>query len=141
MSVWFWERIQSAFQAAAVINDLLKAFHCINNELLIAEVNDYGFDNSSLIFIFSYPSEKTKELNSSFSCSTEILFGVSQSSILAPMYLTLIYVTSFLKKGILNTLVLLMKLPRILVYQKWFLSQKNLKNLYRTCFTCSQKTF
>ena len=85
MSVWFWERVQSAFQAAAVVNDLLKAFHCINHELLIAKVNDYGLNNSSLSFIFSYPSEKIKELNSSFSSSTEILFGVSQVSILAPM--------------------------------------------------------
>ena len=45
-------------QAAAVLTDLSKAFDCIDHELLIAKLNAYGFDNSSLTFIYSYLSER-----------------------------------------------------------------------------------
>ena len=55
--------------------------------MLIAKLNAYGFDNSSLTFIYSYLFERKQrtEINSSFSCWAEILFGVPQGSILGPL--------------------------------------------------------
>ena len=46
-----------------------------------------GFDNSSLTFIYSYLSKRKQitKINSSFSCWTEILFGVPHGSILGPL--------------------------------------------------------
>ena len=78
------QSLDSGWQAAAVLTDLSKAFDCIDRELLIAKLNAYGFDNSSLTFIYSYlfgRKQRTK-INSSFSCWAEMLFGVPQSSIL-----------------------------------------------------------
>ena len=77
------QSLNSDGQAAAVLTDLSKAFDCIDHELLIAKLNAYGFDNSSLTFIYSYLSGRTK-IDSSFSCSAEILFGIPQGSILGP---------------------------------------------------------
>ena len=81
------QSLDSGGQAAAVLIDLSKAFDCIDHELLIAKLNAYGFDNSSLTFIYSCLSgrkQRTK-INSSFSCWAEILFGVPQGSILGPL--------------------------------------------------------
>ena len=57
--------------------------------MLIAKLNAYGFDNSSLTFIYPYLSERKQrtKINSSFSCWAEILFGVPQGSILRPLLL------------------------------------------------------
>ena len=40
--------------AGAVLTDLLKAFDCLNHELLIANLNAYGLSRSALLFIHSY---------------------------------------------------------------------------------------
>ena len=81
------QSVDSGGQAAAVLTDLLKAFDCIDHELLVTKVNAYGFDNSSLAFIYSYLSERKQraKINSFFSCWTEILFGVLQGSIMGPL--------------------------------------------------------
>ena len=81
------QSLDSGGQAAAVVTDLLKAFDCIDHELLITKLNAYVFDNSSLTFIYSYFSDRKKrtKVNSSFSCLAEILFGVTQGSILGPL--------------------------------------------------------
>ena len=39
--------LDSGGQPAAVVTDFLKAFDCINHELLIAELNAYGFGDLS----------------------------------------------------------------------------------------------
>ena len=72
---------------AAVLADLSKAFNCIPHSLLIAKLNGFGFDKKSLSCISAYPSNrkpKTK-VGSEFSDSLNILFGVSQGSILGPI--------------------------------------------------------
>ena len=78
------ESLDSDGQAAAVLTDLSKAFDYIDHELLIAKLNAYGFDNSSLTFFYSYLSERKQrtKINSSLSCWAETLFGVPQGSIL-----------------------------------------------------------
>ena len=48
---------------AVVLTDLSKASDCISHELLLAKLHAYGFDKTSLIFIFAYlsqPPRKTK---------------------------------------------------------------------------------
>ena len=64
------QSLDSGGQAAAVLTDLSKAFDCIDHELLIAKLNAYGFDNSSLTFIstYLYKRKQRTKINSSFSC-------------------------------------------------------------------------
>ena len=73
--------------AAALLTDLSKAFDCLNHELLIAKLEAYGFDNSSLQYIYSYLSDRKQrtKVNNSFSDWGNILFGVPQGSILGPL--------------------------------------------------------
>ena len=71
----------------ALPTDLSKTFDCIDHELLRAKLYAYCFDKKSLSFIHSYlkgRKQRTK-INSSYSAFAEILFGVSQGSILGPL--------------------------------------------------------
>ena len=54
---------------AAVMTDLSKAFDCISHKLLIAKLNAYGFDETSLKVIISYLKNRmqTTKVGSSFS--------------------------------------------------------------------------
>ena len=73
--------------AGALLTDLSKAFDCINHELLIAKLDAYEFDYSSLSLIFSYLSgrkQRTK-VNSAYSTWSNIKTGVPQGSILGPL--------------------------------------------------------
>ena len=74
---------------AAVLTDLSKAFDCINHELLIANLNAYGFDGPSLKFIsahLNFRKEKTK-VGSTFSDYLNIiLFGFPQGSTAGPLF-------------------------------------------------------
>ena len=73
--------------AGALLTDLSKAFDCLNHELLIAKLEAYGFDKSSLDYTYSYLSDRKQrtKVNSSFSEWCNILFGVPQGSILGPL--------------------------------------------------------
>ena len=73
--------------AGALLNDLSKAFGCINHELLIAKLEAYGFDHESLIYVYSYLSDRKQRtiVNVSFSTWAEIIVGVPQGSILGPL--------------------------------------------------------
>ena len=79
---------------AAVMTDLSKAFDCISHELLIAKLNAYGFDETSLKVIISYLKNRTQttKVGSSFRELLHILiYGVPQGSILGPLLL-IIYI-------------------------------------------------
>ena len=71
-------------KAGALLTDLSKAFDCLNHELLIAKVESYGFDQLSLMYIYSYlPDRKQRtKVNNSFSEWCNISSGVPQGSIL-----------------------------------------------------------
>ena len=73
--------------AGAILTDLSKAFDCLNHDLLLAKLNDYGFDNSSLNFIGSYLKERKQrtKVDHSYSIWNELKFGVPQGSILGPL--------------------------------------------------------
>ena len=66
---------------------LSKAFDCISYELLIAKLDAYGFDTSSLKHIYSYLNERKQrvKINSDYSAWKEILTGVPQGSVLGPL--------------------------------------------------------
>ena len=71
----------------ALLTDLLKAFDCLPHELLIAKLDAYGFDKSSLKLIHTYLSNRKQrvKINGRYSSWSEILFGVPQGSILGPL--------------------------------------------------------
>ena len=72
---------------AAVMTDLSKAFDCISHELLIAKLNAYDFDETSLKVIISYLKNRTQttKVGASFSDLLNIIYGVPQESILGPL--------------------------------------------------------
>ena len=68
----------------AILTDLSEAFDGILHDLLIAKFATYGFDYQSLRIMESFHSnrqQKTK-INNAFSRYFEIIYGVSQGSIL-----------------------------------------------------------
>ena len=69
---------------ATVVTDLSKAFDCIPHDLLIAKLVAFGFDRKSLAFILAYLKNRKQKTNigSAFSDFLNILYGVSQRSIL-----------------------------------------------------------
>ena len=71
----------------ALLTDLSRAFDCLPHELLIAKLDAYGFDKSSLKLIHSYLSNRKQrvKINDRYSSWSEILFGVPQGSILGPL--------------------------------------------------------
>ena len=71
----------------AVFMDLSKAFEIINNDLLIAKLESYGFFNNALLFMFSNLKNRSQRvnINSLFSTWEEIIAGVPQGLILRPL--------------------------------------------------------
>ena len=47
------QSLNSGGKTDVVLTDLSKAFDFIDHELLVAKLNAYGFDNSSLTFVYS----------------------------------------------------------------------------------------
>ena len=83
-----WEQADDNGQIfGALLTDLSKAFDCLNHELLIAKLNAYRFELTSLRLIHDYVSNRKQRtnLNRTHSCWLEIVFGISQSSILGPL--------------------------------------------------------
>ena len=71
----------------ALLTDLSKAFDCLPHELIIAKLPVYGVDMPSLKLINTYLSKRRQriKINDVYSSWSEILFGVSQGSILGPL--------------------------------------------------------
>ena len=72
---------------AAILTVLSKAFDCIPYDLLIAQLNAYGFDQEVLKLIHSYLSDRSQrvKVGSSFSKELDISCGLPQESILGSL--------------------------------------------------------
>ena len=72
----------------AILMDLSKAFDTLNHALLIAKLHAYGFSKSALVLSKSYLSNRWQrtKINYSYSSWIELLLGVPQGSVLAPLF-------------------------------------------------------
>ena len=70
--------------SCVLATDLTKAFDCLFHDLLLAELNAYGFSLPALRLMQKYISNRKQrtKLNSEHSSWEEILFGVPHGSIL-----------------------------------------------------------
>ena len=70
-----------------LLMDLSKAFDCLPHELLIAKLEAYGFETSTLRIFYSYLKNRRQavKINGILSDFLEILSGVPQGSILGPI--------------------------------------------------------
>ena len=73
--------------SASVLMDLYKAFDTINHDLFIAKLHVYGLRGKSLKLLRNYLSNRFQGTKVNGSCSTweELLTGVPQGSVLAPL--------------------------------------------------------
>ena len=70
-----WRKfLDTGSYAGALLNDLSKAFDCIDYEVLIAKLHAYRFDTDMLKFIYSYVKGRKQRTKT----PAEILFDVPQ---------------------------------------------------------------
>ena len=71
----------------ALLTDLSGAFDCLDHELLTAKLNAYGFNLPALRLVPDYLSNRKQriKIENTYSTWMEIIFGVSQGSILGPL--------------------------------------------------------
>ena len=87
-----WKKaMDSGKLAGALLTDLSKAFDSLNHELIMAKLEAYGFDQSSISYTYSYLSDRKQrtKVNNSFSEWHNILYGVPQGSIMGPLLFNL----------------------------------------------------
>ena len=93
-----WKRaIDNGKCFGALLTDLSKAFDCLEHELLIVNLNAYGFHLSALKLIHDYLSNRKQrtKINSRYSTWHDILFGVPQGSILGPLLFNIYLIDLF----------------------------------------------
>ena len=71
----------------AVLMDLSKFFHTVNQDHLLAKLHAYDFDRAQLKALNSYLSNRYQrtKINKSFSSWSKIVFGVPQDSVIFPL--------------------------------------------------------
>ena len=94
------ESVDNGGAFSALLTDLLKAFYCLHNELLI---DAYGFVKSYLKLIHRCLSKRKQrvKINGKYSSWSEILFGDPQRSILRSLLFNIFIFFTFLRTAIL----------------------------------------
>ena len=70
-----------------ILIDLSKAFDCIPQDLLIAKLHAYGFDEDGLVLTYSYLKRRIQyvRIDNTYSSFQEVISGVPQGSVLRPI--------------------------------------------------------
>ena len=81
------EQLDNNGYVGTVLMDLSKAYDCLPHDLIIAKLEAYGLDNSSLLFIHDYLSKRKQrtKVGGEYSTWFDIERGVPQGSILGPL--------------------------------------------------------
>ena len=81
------ELLDSGGNFGTLLTDLSKAFHCLPHDLLIAKFHAHGLDITSLKLLHSSLTKRRQrvKINNTYSSWSEILFGVTEGSILGPL--------------------------------------------------------
>ena len=85
------ESVDQGHVFGALLTDLSKAFDCFPDDLLIAKLNAYGFDNNAVRFVYDCLTsckQKTK-ISGTYSSWREIPSRVPQGSILEPLFINI----------------------------------------------------
>ena len=93
-----WKRsVDKGKVFGALLTDLLKAFDCLDHELLTAKLNAYGFRLPALRLINDYLSNRKQrtKIENTYSTLLDIMFGVPQSSILGLLLFNVFLVDLF----------------------------------------------
>ena len=71
----------------ALLTDLSKSFDCLPHDIIIAKLNEYGFDMKALNLIYDYLRNRLQrtEIDNAYSSWQNIFYGVPQGSILGPL--------------------------------------------------------
>ena len=83
-----WKKhLDKGEKIGVILMDLSKAFDTINDSLLLAKLDAYGFSRTSLKLMQNYLCNRQQRIsiNGSFSDWTEVITGVPQGSILGPL--------------------------------------------------------
>ena len=77
----------------AWLTDLLKAFDCFDQELLVSKLNTHCFSLTALKLVQNYLSERKHrtKINSLYSYLLQIIFGAVQVSILGPLLFNIFF--------------------------------------------------
>ena len=94
-----WKTVlKKNLKVGALFMDLSKAFDTLDQSLLLAKLNAYGFDNNSLSFVRSYLTNRIQscKIENHFSNWREITTDVLQGSILGTLLFNILINDVFL---------------------------------------------
>ena len=93
-----WKRaVDNGKVFGILLTDLPKAFDCLSHEFLLAKLHSHGFCISALRLIYSYLANRKQrtKINPSYRSWEDILFGVTQGSILGPLLFNIFHCDMF----------------------------------------------
>ena len=109
-------------KVGTIFMDLSKAFHTLNDNLLLAKLNAYGFSLNAIKFVQSYLSEQFQRanINNNFREWCKIFLGVPQGLILGPLSFNIFIndISSLCKTLISATLLMIIYYIPLMIISK-----------------------